>query len=246
MSNSKKKSLIGHYHPAILSVWAAIICVGKLLPSIPMVGTGGNFSASSMLVPMAGILFGPIAGAICAAIGEFIGQLIAPNTAWMGIFTFLVGTCNALFTGFINRGKWIPGVVALVTVSLLWYLSPIGREVPLFPIVVNGLGCAATLIGGFTAKKWMFSKNFVLKAASIWLACFGGLITGAGISRMYSLFVMQMPATTFQITIFLNPIERAIFAAAAVVLSIPLLAGLPKIGIHVGPEGEAVYEESDE
>ena len=102
MSNSKKKSLIGHYHPAILSVWAAIICVGKLLPSIPMVGTGGNFSASSMLVPMAGILFGPIAGAICAAIGEFIGQLIAPNTAWMGIFTFLVGTCNALFTGFIK------------------------------------------------------------------------------------------------------------------------------------------------
>ena len=37
--------------------------------------------------------------------------------------------------------------------------------------------------------------------------------------------------------VFVSPVERALFSFGAAVIGIPLLIGLPKIGVRVGPEG---------
>ena len=111
----KQAKEIGSIHPAVIAAWAALISVGNLLPSLPIVGTGGTFSVSSALIPLAGILFGPVGGAICAAIGGFIGQLIAPHTAWLGIITFVVGAFNAFVAGHVSRGRPVWALILILT-----------------------------------------------------------------------------------------------------------------------------------
>jgi uncharacterized membrane protein len=204
-----------------------------MLPSIPILGTGGTFSVSSALVPLAGVFFGPIGGALCAAIGNFIGQIIAPHTAWAGIGTFLIGTINAFVSGTVSRGKWpiAVGIIALGTV--LWFTHEIGRQAPFFAIVFYGLGAIMAIIGGIIGTKLIKEANFFKKFIAVWLASFAGMVGAAALANYFSLVVYQ-----------LSPTERTIFSIGAGIIGVPLLIGLPKIGIFVGPE--AGLEDDDE
>ncbi|MEL7610636.1 MAG: ECF transporter S component [Bacillota bacterium] len=232
----KKNAFLGNIHPAVISVWAAILAASHLIPGFPMLGTGGNFSVSSALIPLAGIFFGPIPGALCAAIGNFIGYLIAPSGAWLGMATFLIGTVNALAAGLVSRGKW-PYAAGLIAIgTILWFSNPIGQSVPLFAIVFYGLGLIAVILGGLVSRKGLIGKNAFLKAVAIFLCAFAGLVTAASLANFASLTLLELPATIWTALVFVSPFERAMFSLGAVIIGIPLLVGLPKIGIFVGPE----------
>ena len=48
-----KKTTYPKVHPAMIAVWAALMSVSGLLPTFPVFGTGGNFSVSYALAPLA-------------------------------------------------------------------------------------------------------------------------------------------------------------------------------------------------
>ena len=243
---AKKNALLGGVHPAVISVWAALIAAAHLLPAIVLVGTGGTMSVSAILVPLAGVLFGPVAGTLVGAIGQFIGFLIAPAGAWLGMFTFLIGTCTALTTGLASRGK---GPYALILSGLgivLWMTQEIGRKAWIFGAVFGGYGFVCLLITCFIGKKCLMSKNLVKKGISIFLCCVGGMCTSGMLANFSSLVLFKTPAITWKVLVAVSPVERTIFAVAAVIIGIPLLVGLPKVGIFVGPQPEDVDEEEDE
>jgi len=240
----KKDSLFGGVHPAVISVWSALIAAGHLLPTIVLVGTGGTMSVSSILIPLGGILFGPVAGGLCVAIGSFIGKLIAPASAWLGIFTFLIGTCTGITTGLASRGKGIYACMLSVLGTVLWFCHEIGRKAWIFGAVVGGYGLLCFIIATFIGKKWLISKNVVKKAISIFFCSCGGMLTSAMFANFASLVVFKTPAITWKVLTPVTPVERSMFAAAAAIVGIPLLVGLPKIGIFVGPQPEE--EETEE
>jgi uncharacterized membrane protein len=242
----------GRIHPAVISVWAAVVAAGHILPTIPIIGTGGTFSLASALNPLSGIFFGPIAGALCTAAGGFIGSLIAPHTAWMGPFTFIIGTTTAFTAGGISWGKFPPvkismegsfifngGIIVYFVGSVLWFTQSIGRSVILLPVVYYGLGFAAMIAGFFTARKMFASKIRWLRFPAVWLCAFGGLVGGATIGNFFSLVLFEQPREFWLALTFISPLERVIFAAGAMLVGVPLLEGLKKIGISVGP----VYED---
>ena len=41
---AKGKKTFGKFHPAVIAVYAAILAASALIPSIPVLGTGGSFS----------------------------------------------------------------------------------------------------------------------------------------------------------------------------------------------------------
>ncbi|MDR2543167.1 MAG: hypothetical protein LBC80_06950 [Treponema sp.] len=238
-------------HPAVIAVWAAVVAAGHLLPAFPIWGTGGVFSISSVLNPLSGIFFGPLAGALCSAVGGFIGSLIAPNTAWMGLGTFIVGTTMAFTTGCITWGKWPPitinsngnfsfngGIIVYITGTLLWFTQEIGRAAFFFPIVVYGLGFIVMITGIIFANKMFTSPKQFWKFPAIWLCSFGGLIGGATVGNFFGLVLFQHPKELWTVLMVATPVERALFAAAAMLAGVPLLIGLNKIGIFVGPQKE--------
>ena len=162
---AKKNALLGGVHPAVISVWAALIAAAHLLPAIVLVGTGGTMSVSAILVPLAGVLFGPVAGTLVGAIGQFIGFLIAPAGAWLGMFTFLIGTCTALTTGLASRGK---GPYALILSGLgivLWMTQEIGRKVHLIANY-DGFEIDPTVSDAyFSAIAYLENRNLVVMRA---------------------------------------------------------------------------------
>ncbi len=246
VKNLKKKSVwgLGNVHPAVLAIWAALIAVAHILPSIPMIGTGGTFSISSALIPLAGVFFGPIPGAICVAVGNFIGQIMAPHTAWLGMATFLIGTVNALAAGLVSRGKW-PYAVGIIGVgTILFYSTEIGRGAIIFPIVYYGLGALMAILGGILGKNWLLKNNVPLKAIAIFMCAFAGSVTTASLANMASVYLFELPAEVWISLTVIAPIERAIFATGAALIGTPLLMLLPKIGVHIGPQLPEVLDDT--
>ncbi|MCL2243934.1 MAG: hypothetical protein FWC03_05620 [Treponema sp.] len=244
-----KNKLTGNIHPAIIAVWAAIVAAGHFLPTIPILGTGSVFSLTSALSPLSGIFFGPAAGALCSAAGGFIGSLAAPHTAWMGLGTFIIGTTTAFTSGCIAWGKWPAitisgngnfifngGIIVYTAGTVLWFTQETGRSVILFPIIFYGLGFIAMTAGILFAGKMFASRSRLLKFPAIWLCAFGGLIGGATIGNFFSLVLYKLPGEIWTALVIVSPIERAIFALGAMLIGVPLLTGLNKIGIFVGPQ----------
>ncbi|MDR0316649.1 MAG: hypothetical protein LBH97_07105 [Treponema sp.] len=238
-------------HPALIAVWAALVATGHIFPSIPMLGTGSVFSLSAALSPLSGIFFGPIAGALCSAAGGFIGSLIAPHTAWMGMGTFIVGTTTAFTAGCIAWGRWPlvsinrsghfiinGGIIVYIIGTILWFSQEIGRSVIRFPLVVYGAGFATLIAGSLFAGKALAGNRKALKFPALWLCAFGGMIGGATIGNFFSLVLYKLPRETWVYLTVAAPLERAVFSLGAMLIGVPLLIGLPKIGIMVGPQPE--------
>jgi len=241
--------MTGSIHPAIVAVWAAVVAAGYILPTIPIIGIGGTFSVSHALTPLSGILFGPVAGALCSAAGGFIGNLIAPHTAWMGMGTFIIGTTTAFTAGCIAWGKWPPvaisgsgsfifngGIIVYIVGTILWFTQEIGRSVVMYPLVYYGLGFIASFAGIIFAGRMFKSKNRLLKFPAVWLCAFGGLVGGATVGNFFSLVLFRQPREIWLGLTVVSPIERAVFALGAMIVGVPLLAALNKIGIFVGPQ----------
>jgi len=253
MNNRLTKNI----HPAVMAVWAAVVAAGHLLPTIPILGTGGTFSLSHALSPLSGIFFGPVAGALCSAAGGFAGSLAAPHTAWMGPFTFIIGTATAFTSGCIAWGKWPPvainssgsfiingGIIIYTIGTILWFTQEIGRSIFYFPLVFYGLGFSAMITGIITAGRFFSSKSRFLKFPAIWLCAFGGLVGGASFGNFFSLVLYKQPKEIWSVLMITAPVERAVFALAAMFVGAPLLEGLNKIGISAGPQPEKEKNEN--
>ncbi len=243
VKTKKKFKLFGNVHPAVISVWAALIAAAHLLPAVTLVGTGGTMSVSTMLLPLAGIFFGPIPGALCAAIGQFIGFLIAPSGAWLGMATWLIGTCTAFVAGCISRGKWYISIPMAVLGFVLWTTHPIGQKSMIFAWVFYGYGLLCNIGGNLLAKKAFLGKNVLLKAISIFFCGVGGLVVSASLANYATLHLFGTPAITWRLLTPVSPVERTMFSLAATIVGTPLLLGLPKIGIFVGPQAPETEED---
>jgi uncharacterized membrane protein len=244
MSQEEGRVFKSKRNPAVLAVWVALLAASKLLPTIPIIGTGATFSISTILTPLAGILFGPLTGIIVAAAGGFLGQLLAPHTAWMGIFTFLNGVFNAGCAGFVLYKKtYIPlGIILLG--SLLWYLHPIGRESMIYPAVYYGLGVAAILFSHFFGRKWIGRESRIKRFIAIFTAAYTGFVAASAYANYVGgLLIMEWPATMWKGLTLVSPTERALFSMGVAIVGVPLLYGLPKIGLMVGPDLQSGKEE---
>jgi len=225
-------------HPAIIAVWAALIAAVTLVPTFPVIGTGATFTVGAVLFPLAGIFFGPIPGAICAAIGAFLGQLIAPHTVIFGPLTFLIPTLNALCAGFAMQKRWYVPLGVTLLFSGAWYALPLGRAAWFFPLIWI-LGIVASLIGWFFASDWIGSDDHAKRSAGIFLAAMAGTIVDHAFGSLWALNMFELPPEALTPVLPLAPLERTLFSLGAAIIGAPLLIGLPKIGILVG---QKLYE----
>ena len=250
--NKIKILLPAKIHPAVMAVWAALIAASHLLPTVPIWG-GGSFSLAAALYPLSGIMFGPLAGALCTAVGGFLGSVVAPNTQNMlRLGSFIIWTTTAFTTGCIAWGSWPPvtidpkgnfvingGIIIYLIGTVLWFTQEIGRSVILFPLFFYGIGFAALILGSILASRILAGENTTLKLPIIWLCSYSGMIGGATIGNFFSLVLYKLPRETWIALTMAAPLERALFSLGTVLIGAPLLAGLPKTGIFVGPRYES-------
>ena len=232
----KRNSLFDGFHPAVICVWAAVQATANMLPAVVLLGVGGTMTVANCIIPLGGVFFGPYAGALCASIGQIVGLMIQPSGAWLGAFTWVLGTCTAFTAGMISRGKW-PVAYALNALGIaIFYCFPVGREAWIKGVTFGIGGVITCLIGGIFAKKFITHRNVILKGISIWCCCAGGLLTTCMFADEANIILSHPPAITMKMMAFISPTERFVFALGSVIIGLPLLYGLPKIGIFVGPQ----------
>jgi len=245
-------------HAALIAVWAAATAAAQMIPTIPMLGTGRAFSLAAALTPLAGVFFGPIYGALCAAVGGFAGSFLAPLTAWLGPWTFVPGMVTAFTAGCIAWGGWPPvrisqrgsfvvngGIVALILGTALWLSHETGRSVLRLPAVFYGAGLAALIAGSMFARRALAGKRSAPKFPALALCAFGGMAGGAGVGNFFGLALFDHPREMWMALAFLAPLERIAFSIGSALIGLPLLASLPKIGVFIGPQEEPEGAEAE-
>lgn len=231
-------------HPAMIAAWAALMAVAGLLPSFPVFGSGGNFSVSYALAPLAGIMFGPFAGALTVAIGEFIGSVIAPHNASLGIFTFIINTANAFVAGYISRKKWGVGFLYIALLTVVWFILPPCRNTGMYFIVYIA-GMIMCPVGGIFGTRLIENKSYFLRMAGLFLIAWPAYIAGSITGNIPTCYIFQIPAEFWSTFLtWMTPFERTIFALGAAVIGTPLLLMLPKIGVFVGPKYDGEEQDS--
>jgi len=238
----KKKTGLVSAQPAVVAVWAALMAAASLLPAFPIIGTGATFNIANCLVPLAGIFFGPWAGAIAAGIGGFIGQLLAPHTVLFGTFQFTIAMVGALVAGFAMQRKWYVAFGVITLFAGVWYLSPNGRAAWATPLVYL-LGYAGIFVGWFFGKKWLTSPNRGKMFLGLLCCSVAGIVATQAMGNLWALLFFRLPPAIWYTSLFLGPIERALFSLGAAIIGTPLLIGLPKISI---PGGPMLYEKEEE
>lgn len=237
----KNKNLLLSTHPAVIAVWAALIAVATLLPAIPVIGTGATFSVGDALVPLAGILFGPVPGAICAAIGAFIGQLIAPHTVIFGPLSFVIPTLGALCAGFAMQKKWYVPLGVVIFFTLAWYLFPLGREVWFVPSYYVPGVIASFLLALWPT--WVGDARRSRMFVGVFLCSLASVTVNSAFGNLWALIMFQLPKEIWAAVLIIAPLQRILFALGSAIVGTPLLIGLPKIGVVVG---QMMYEEEEE
>lgn len=232
-------------HFATMTVWAALMAAASMLPSFPVLGGGGSFSIGYTLAPLAGVMFGPVPGAISALIGDLIGTLIAPHTANVGIFTCLTGASNALAAGFICRKNFKPAVLIIALGTVYWLFFPAAREAWIYSVTVWGVGIVMSVVGGVVGARLFARDNPLVKAVGLYLCIYPCYIVAQAVNCFFVMILYDLPADLLKVLAFSVPLERLLFTFGAVIIGIPLLMGLPKIGVFVGPAFDVLSSDSE-
>ncbi len=240
----KKKTALISAHPAVIAVWAALMAAAALLPAIPIIGTGSTFSISDCLVPLAGIFFGPITGAIAAGVGGFVSQLIAPHTVLFGPLQFTIAMVGALGAGFAMQRKWIVPFAIITVFGLAWYLFPLGRDAWPTPLLYI-LGYIFIFIGWWIGRKEdpLLSKNRARMSLGIFCCAIAGIVVTQSIGNLWALIAFQLPREVWYSVLAIAPVQRVLFSLGSMIIGVPLLIGLVKIGIFVGP---IIYQKEED
>ena len=184
---------------------------------------------------------------MAAGIGAFIGQLVAPHSVLFGPFQFMIPMMSAFMAGWAMRKKWFIPFFAILALGLVWYAFPLGRKAWATPLLYL-IGLVAIAINWIWGKDWLSSSNRGKMFVGVALTAAAGVVTDQAVGNLTALVMFALPPAIWFSVLAIAPIERIGFAIGAAIIGTPLLIGLPKISVLVGPllYEEEVFEEEDE
>lgn len=103
-------------------------------------------------------------------------------------------------------------------------------------------------VGGILGTRLFMTGTGPKKAVGVFLMAWPCYIAGSIVGNLFTLALYDVPVDLWRtLLVFMTPLERTVFAIGATIIGTPLLVGLPKIGIFVGPEydGEETKDELD-
>ena len=239
---------------AYLAVWAAIYAVASILPAIPLVG-GGTFGGQEFILTLAGILFGPIAGAIAATVGGLLASFIGPATAYFGFATFYPHTIGALAAGLLmlnTRNARIATLVIYVIALLAWPLLPmfsaiggyVYAKAAYWPMYLTGLV-------GLWFSPWAVAKIRELEpvptsigvAVISWTAY---MINHVYLSLGWSFLFPEGPEQwVFAFWSGIVPGQRILLTLISVIVGAAVIIGLHRAGIRFAASSGSILAEEE-
>lgn len=186
------------------------------------------------LAPIEGIILGPWAGFSAALIGSTIGRIVMPTSLWM--FGIIAEPLSVLCAGFLVRGTWKPVVAIYAAMFLAYFASPLGRELPVWPLS-DAVIAFFLVYPSAKLSKNLYGENLKLLPVSLAIVSFI-TVAADGLARvfllvpagLYSLFFSNQGAV---LTAFVSGgvnsfIEDALVIVVSLVVGVPIVLALQK------------------
>ena len=228
---------------AILSIFTALYAVLRIIPTVPMIGSSGNwFSVSDVIAPLYGIILGPYIGGLSITIGTFLAMAMGRPVSFM-FLDFLPATVGAVSLGLLIKRKWIP-VIALNIVLLVAFLlhpnTSVFVNVPLtsttipLPFAWLHIVALAILVSplGRKAVQWVSTLTATKVAIGIAILVFMGTMMQHLMGNLLFETIMAQPIGGIPVEgypdiwasiFFVYPVERIILVIVSTLIGTPLL-----------------------
>ena len=132
---------------AFVAVFAALsVVVIRVIPGFPIIGlSGSQIKFDAALAPIYGLIMGPYLGFLAA----FIGGIVLANS-WFSVLTSFSPAVSALVAGLLTQREyssssrsfpgWGTAAIILGLLILGWYVTWVGQQALLYPILhISGL-----------------------------------------------------------------------------------------------------------
>ncbi|MEM2640889.1 MAG: hypothetical protein QW374_06530 [Candidatus Bathyarchaeia archaeon] len=219
---------------ALIIYMSAVYATLSYLPGFPVIGVeNARISLVSGIAPVYGLLLGPWLGFLSCLIGACINRVVSGANLFQWL-TLPATPISALIAGTLvkadSRNTWsrhLP-ILILTTLILAWYLIPIGRAAPYFPILH---WIALTLMLSFRNKLPMIYGSIGKARLAIYIAIasFSATMT----THMYGTLMFILAAHLLIVEVW-NPallltsiipvviVERLTFTVVSTIIGVPL------------------------
>lgn len=189
-----------------------------------------------------GIILGSNLGFFAALIGSSVARMIVPDPLWM--FGIIAEPVSVMSAGFLAKAKWKPVLVLYLIMLVAYLIHPFGSALPLWTILdilfalfliypaakfgknlfrtdVKPLSFALVLISFVCIATDSLIRVFLLVPVGLHSLFF------AGFDELYGVFVSAA---------FYSYIEDFVVVAVSVIVGVPLLIRISKLGVFENKE----------
>jgi hypothetical protein len=237
---------------AFIAVFSALYAALRIVPTVPMIGTGATFHLSDILAPLYGILLGPYLGGLSIIIGTFAAIGLGTPAPFLGL-DFFPAFVVAVSLGFLVKGKWLHVVILNALLLVLYAFDPFTVNFIVTPwgtVPYLWMHIAAFIVLlsplGHKAGQWVKSSKSILVTSGFVILAFvgtmmqhltGGLIYETVFGNIGSMTKASF-ATTWNIVFYIYPWERQALIVGAVLIGVPVTKALKKF--FFSPEDKPV------
>ena len=214
----------------LVSIFAALDAVIRLVPATYVIGLYKFFSLGWVFSPFMGVLIGPIAGFLAAVLGSLLRASIAPYKWTFGPFSPFLPAVSALQAGLLTQRKHklafsILAFSILLSLTLTWLLLPTGRTVwPVALYYVAGLTIVPIILFFLRlSRKWLI--------VALVLVAYVSNITQHAMGNVLSVLLLNLPAEIFWAALPLPLVEQTAFALASAAITLPILFALQRANL---------------
>ncbi|UCE95850.1 MAG: hypothetical protein JSV51_09145 [Candidatus Bathyarchaeota archaeon] len=223
---------------ALVAVFAALNIITDSLPSLPVFPSGVWYSWNFLIVPLTGILLGPVLGFVATFIGVMVGHYIYFIDAFELLFT-IGAPIGAAISVLIFRGKWKLVLVYYITLFTAYFITPIAWQLPIWGMWDTYLAFAFLLTAIFLIEKgaWKYDRKglpltlvisaFIGLEADVLFRIF--LFIPGQTYRLFYPFNVETLQVIWVGGAILTPIKVALSTLATVIIGYPLIQTLRKI-----------------
>jgi len=224
---------------ASAALFAVLYAILGLFPVSAYIGVSSFLTFREVLSPLAGMLFGPLAGGFSMAIGNFVDFGFGKPVVF-DFLDFVPDTASAVMAGLVFTGRR-KFALALPLVLVLWYsLDPLsanlvqvgGLTVPFYwmhLLSVGVLGIAFT----FEKRGRLGRLNPLFVGATVFASTMTGHIAGSimfenVVVRINGLLSAGAIAGYWPFIFLAYPPERILFTVLGTIIAVPVLRALSR------------------
>ena len=223
---------------AAIAIFSALYAALRIIPTVPMIGTGATFHLSDILAPLFGILLGPYVGGISIIIGTFAAIGINPSSVTFFGLDFLPAFVVAVSLGFLVRRKWLPVVILNAALLVGYAVNPLTSNfisTPWGTVPYLWMHIAAFIVLlsplGRKAGQWIGNaKTVTITAGFAILAFMGTMMQHLTGGILYEVVLGQLTQTVqtsaypgiWSFVFYIYPWERLALIIGAVLVGVPV------------------------